>query len=84
MYSVFGVFDTIGIDSVEGLLNVDGYHCVLTIIDQASKLIMVEPIKSKSSDEAIGLLWRWICTYGPPKRIISYQGNLFLNEVVSA
>lgn len=67
----------IGIDSVEGFPNVDGYHCVITIKDHASKLMMVEPTKSKRAEEAA-----WICIYGPPKKLMSDQGKQFVNDVI--
>lgn len=78
---ITGVFDMIGIDSMEGFPNIDGYHCCITIKDHASKLIMVEPTKSKSAEEAANVLWRWICTYGPPKRLMSDQGRQFVNDI---
>lgn len=80
---ITGVFDMIGIDSVEGFPDVNGYHCVITIKDHASKLIMVEPTKSKSAEEATIVLWRWICTYGPPKKMMSDQGRQFVNDVIT-
>ena len=78
-----GVFDSISIDSMEGLPNIDGFHFTLTIKDHTSKLIMLEPTKSQNESEAVRVLWKWICTYGPPKKIYSDQGLQFLNEVVS-
>ncbi len=69
---------------MEGLPEIDGYHSAITIKDHASKLIMVIPTKSKNQKEAIDPLWRWICTYGPPKRIISDQGPQFVNNIVES
>ncbi len=81
---ITGVFDQIGIDSTEGLPEVDRYHSFILIKDHASKLIMVVPTRGKSAEEAARALWLWICTYGPPKILLSDQGRQFVNETITA
>ena len=80
---VKGIFDRIGIDLVFGLPTTkDGYNGLLVITEYLTKYPYVEPIKTKTAIEVAQHLWKFICLFGPPKVVLSDQGNEFNNAIV--
>ena len=81
---VNGIFDRIGIDLVFGLPETkDGFKGLLVITEYLTKYPYVEAIKSKSAEEIAEKLWKYIAIFGPPKIILSDQGNEFNNQLVN-
>jgi hypothetical protein len=81
---VLGIFDLIGIDLVFGLPETsDGYIGVIVITEYLTKFPYVKPIKSKRAEEIAAILWEYISIFGPPKGILSDQGNEFNNQLMS-
>ena len=37
----------------------------------------VKPIRSKEASEIVEVFWEYCCLYGPPKTLLSDQGNEF-------
>jgi hypothetical protein len=78
---VLVIFDLIGIDLVFGLLETsDGYIGVIVITEYLTNFPYVKPIKSKRAEEIAAILWEYISIFGPPKSILSDQGNEFNNQ----
>ena len=81
---VEGIFDQIGIDLVFGLPETkDGYIGVFCIMQKITKYPFVYPIKTKSMPEMVVCLLHYISVFGPPKQILSDQGNEFCNKLVA-
>ncbi|CAF1091364.1 unnamed protein product [Brachionus calyciflorus] len=80
---VDGIFTRIGIDLVFSLpVTEEGYKGIMVITEYLSKFTYAEPIKSKSSEEIVQILWRYISLFGPPKIVLSDQGTEFNNKLV--
>lgn len=80
---VTGIWDKIAMDLSFGLPEVDGYVGILNICEYLSGFIYTVPIKSKTGIEIYDHIWTYICHYGPPKIILTDQGNEFNNELVN-
>ena len=81
---VDGIFDQVGIDLVFGLpVTADGYCGVLVYTEKLSKFPHVFPIKSKSIEEIVPLIWECIAYFGPPKVILTDQGKEFNNKLMA-
>jgi hypothetical protein len=79
------VFDKIGIDLINGLPeSAEGFQIILVIIEYVTKFAWAIPLKTKAADEIAQHMLNHICTYGPPKCIISDQGTEFVNEIVKS
>ena len=80
---VTGIFDRIGIDLTFGLPETyDGYKGLMTITDYLSKYAFAYPIKSKTASEVAEKLLDYISLFGPPKVILTDQGNEFNNAMI--
>ncbi|CAF1103419.1 unnamed protein product [Brachionus calyciflorus] len=80
---VDGIFARIGIDLVFGLpVTEEGYKGIMVITEYLSKFPYAEPIKSKSREEIVQILWRYISLFGPTKIVLSDQGIEFNNKLV--
>ena len=81
--SIDNIFDKIGIDLVNGIPTSSEGHCsLLVIVEYLSKFTWGFPLKTKSAEEITKHLTNFVCTYGPPKCIISDQGKEFINSTV--
>ena len=80
---VSGIHDRISVDLIFGLPETDEGHVgIMTICESLSKRTEAYPIKSKTMIEISGHMWRYICRYGPPKEVLSDQGNEWCNEML--
>lgn len=72
-------FELIGIDlTTPGPVSLKGNKHVLVVTDYATKWCKAIPIKDKEAMTVAEALWEeWICTFGPPERIISDNGGEF-------
>lgn len=81
--AVTELFERVGIDLVFGLPETDdGYIGICVMTEYLSKLVFVRPIKSKTAVEIAEKVIEYICQYGPPKILMSDQGNEFNNQIV--
>jgi hypothetical protein len=82
---ITGIFDLIGIDLVFGLPETnEGYHGIMVVTEYLSKYPYAVPIKSKSAEEISSQLFKYISMFGPPKCMLSDQGNEFNNKLVKS
>ena len=80
---VNNIFDRVGIDLVFGFPeSTDGYVGVCVITEYLTGRPYVKPIKSKTAEEIASIFWEYCCLFGPPKSILSDQGNEFCNSVL--
>ena len=69
---ITNVFDEISIDFSWGYdATEEGYTGVMLIQEQVSKLTTIFAMKTKTTEEIAKNLIKYICTYGPPKRMLS-------------
>jgi hypothetical protein len=61
-----------------------GHNGILVISEYLTKFPVVFPIKSKTAAETAAHLWSFMCTYGPPRELLSDQGREFVNSTVAA
>ena len=75
----------ISFDLIQGLEPAeDGYTAVLLIIDVASRMITLRPLKSKTAEEVGFQLLKYFCDFGIPSKMRSDKGREFRNGVVAA
>ena len=75
----------ISFDLIQGLEPAeDGYTAVLLIIDVASRMITLRPLKSKTAEEVGFQLLKYFCDFGIPSKMRSDEGREFRNGVVAA
>ena len=80
-----GVFHRVAMDLVLGLpVTERGHNGILVISEYLTKFPVVYPIKSKTAVETAAHLWSYMCTYGPPRELLSDQGREFVNSTVAA
>ena len=80
---ITGLFDRVGIDLVFGFpLTSEGYKGILLVTDYLSKYPFAFRIKSKTAMEIASKFFQFISYFGPPKELLSDQGNEFLNQLV--
>jgi hypothetical protein len=81
---VIQIFDLLGIDLVFGLpLTEEGFHGCLIITEYITKFPWVVPITSKEAIEIARHIFHYICIFGPPKGLLSDEGNEFCNLLVN-
>ena len=67
----------IGIDLMGTLKETEeGYRYILTVIDYFTKEMELIPLRRKMGQEVGENLFKLICRYGCPEKIISHQGKL--------
>ena len=68
LFKMWNVFEAIHIDGCEMPLSAKGgFRHMLTVVDRASRLVELIPMRSKSAkDVAKALFERWICRYSAP------------------
>ena len=72
------IFDRWGIDVVNGLpLSEHGYSSILVVVEYLTKFAWAFPLKHKSAQEIAQHLTTLICSFGPPKTLLSDQGKEF-------
>ena len=80
---VIGIFDLIGIDLIFGLPETkEGYIGIMVITEYLTKFPYAKPIRSKTMEEIAAVLLEYISLFGPPKSILSDQGNEFNNQLM--
>jgi len=80
---VEGIFDRVGIDLVFGLPETkEGYTGIMVITEYLTKYPYAKPIKSKTQEEVASVLLEYMSIFGPPKTILSDQGNEFNNQLM--
>jgi hypothetical protein len=79
-----GIFEKIAMDLTFGFpQTVDGYVGFLTIVEYLSGYVYTQPIKTKTAKETCEHVWRYFCTFGVPRIILSDQGNEFNNSLLN-
>ena len=77
------VGERIGIDLVFGLpVSEDGYNGICVITEYFTKYAYAKPIKSKTEIEIVNVFKEYVCLFGPPKILVSDQGNEFNNKLM--
>lgn len=77
------IFDRVQLDLIFGLpVTEEGYCRILVIVEALSKYPVAFPIKTKSAIEVSGLLWYYICVFGPMKSILTDCGKEFTNKII--
>jgi len=80
---VESIMDSIGIDCIWGLQETDqGYTGICNITERLTRHIFPKPLKTKEAKEIIEVLWEYICTFGPPRTILSDRGTEFKNQLM--
>jgi hypothetical protein len=80
---VTGIFHKIGMDLTFGFPEVNGFHGFLNIVEYLSGYVYTIPIITKTDDEICLLVWNYICIFGPPRIILTDQGNEFNNHLLN-
>ena len=79
-----GIFDTWHMDLVLGFPeSEDGYIGLQTILIAAPSFLICFAIKSKTMEEVGKNYWNASCQYGPPKVLITDNGNEFCNKFLN-
>jgi len=77
------VGERIGIDLVFRLpISEDGYNGICVITEYFTKFAYAKPIKSKTEMEIVNVFKEYVCLFGPPKIMLSDQGNEFNNKLM--
>ena len=79
---ITGLFDKIAIDLSFGLTSSNGYNGFLAIVEMLSGYIYLVAIDGKDAETISKELWNYITLFGPPKEILSDQGNEFNNSII--
>ena len=78
-------FRAIAIDLyTPGLISVEGYRYVFTVVDLVTTWVAFLPLKTKFASEIIATLCtQWIHVHGVPEIILSDRGKEFLGVITS-
>ncbi len=79
---VTGIFHKIGILTF-GFPDVNGFQGFLNIVEYLSGYVYTIPIITKTDDKICGLVWNYICIFGPPRIILTDQGHEFNNHLLN-
>lgn len=80
---VDNIFDRIGMDLVLGLPKTSrGNVGIMVITEYLSKYAWIYAIKSKEATEIANHFLEFICSYEPPKQILTDNGKEFINQII--
>ena len=78
----YSIFVRMASDLVFGLpVTERGFKGILVMTEVLTKYPYIAPIKSKEAIEIAKHFLEFVCWYGPPKEILTYQGSEFVNSI---
>jgi IS30 family transposase len=78
--SSYGVFENIAIDALSLQPTKSGNKHLLTIIDTATRYVVLKPLKDLTAKAAAQAMIEYMCIYGIPNRIQSDNSSQFMKE----
>ena len=75
-------FETIHVDIVGPLPNINGYRYLVTMIDRASRWMEVIPTRNMLATTVASVFYKhWVSRYGVPHKLVSDRGGQFRSEL---
>jgi IS30 family transposase len=78
--SSYGVFENIAIDALAMEVSKNGFNHLLTIIDTATRYVVLKPLKDLTARSAAQAIIEYMCVYGVPMHITSDNSTEFKKE----